>query len=115
MGFSKTLSRLADKYYWPNMKDNICEYVRSWEVCQRTQPQNHKPFGLLQPLKPPVSKWTHISMDFTTPLPESTNGHVGFMVTVNRLSKMDRFIPFGKRLDAVKTTKLFKTHIYRRH
>lgn len=115
MGFSKFFSRLADRYHRPNMRDTIREYGRSCEISQRTIPKNHKPVGLLSPLEQPVSKWTYISITLIFRFLESTKEHAGLIVTVDRPSKKALFIFFGKRLDAVKTSQLFKNHVYRLH
>lgn len=43
---------------------------------------------------------------------KSTSGNVEHIIIVGRISKMPRFIPFGKRFDTVKTAQLFKNHFH---
>ena len=97
------------------MGEIIQDYVKTCEACQRTKPQNHKPFDLLQPLDPPQTKCTHLTMDFVTPLPMSTSRNCGQMVVVDRLNMMIRLIPYTKELDAPRTALLFKNKVYRHH
>jgi len=115
LGITKTVKRITPHYYWKNIRTTVQDYVRSCQECQRTKASNQKPFGLLRPLEPPTTKWTHITMDFVTPLPTTKNGAVGILVVVDRLSKMLRIIPTPPNLTAPITAKLFKDHIYRHH
>ena len=114
MGITKTINRLKPQYYWKKMRTDILRYVKSCD-CQRNKASNQKPSGLLQPLEPPHTKWTHVTMDFITPLPRSTNGNNGILVVVDRLSKMIRIIPTKPSLNAPMTAKLYKDHVYRHH
>jgi len=70
-GTYKTIGRVRPNFYWPTMDENISEYVRSRDVCQRNKVIRHKKFGLLQLLEVPMRPWTAISMDFIVGLPKS--------------------------------------------
>ena len=72
------------------MRKTIHDYVNSCRICQQTKARNHKPYGFLQPLDPPETKWTEITMDFIVPLPKSKNNKDGILNVVDRLSKMIR-------------------------
>jgi len=74
------------------MDENITEYVRSSDVCQRNKVIRHKTFGLLDPLEVPMRPWTAISMDFIVGLPKS-DGYTKIWVIVDRCSKMAYLIP----------------------
>ena len=115
LGKNKTIQRIIKDYYWKDMRKTITDYVRSCEVCQKVKSINHKPFGLLQPLEPPTSKWTHITMDFVKPLPKSKSGNTGIFAIVDRLSKMLRIISFKEDPTALEAAKLFFENIYRHH
>jgi len=60
--------KMADKmkinFYCPNMDQDIEEYVRSCDSCQRNKTACHKKYSELQPLAVPYRPWTLISMDF---------------------------------------------------
>ena len=53
------------------MEENIAEYVRICNVCQRSKTIRHKRFGVLEPIDVPMRLWNAISMDFIVGLPES--------------------------------------------
>ena len=91
-GTYKTIGRVRGNFCWPKMDDNITEYVRSCDVCQRNKGIWHKKYGLLEPLEVPIRVWRAISMDFIIGLPKS-NGYTKIWVIVDRFSKMAHFIP----------------------
>ena len=114
LGITKTINRLSPKFYWKNLRSDVIKYVRSCQ-CQRSKASNQKPAGLLQPLEPPKTKWTHVTMDFITPLPLSSKGNNGVLTVVDRLSKMIRIAPTKPNTDALSTAVLYKDHVYRHH
>ena len=69
-GQFKTLERLRQNFFWSKMDEEIKDYVRSCDVCQRDKTSQRKKYGLLQPLDIPHQPWKSISMDFITGLPE---------------------------------------------
>jgi hypothetical protein len=92
LGVTKSLKYLRRQYYWPNMKLDVHEYIKSCEYCQRNKPTTTSPAGLLQSLEIPAKKWDSISMDFITHMP-LVDGFDSVLTVVDRLSKMVRFIP----------------------
>jgi hypothetical protein len=73
------------------MEDDVRDYVRSCDTCQRDKTSRHKQYDLLQPLDIPYRPWTSILMDFITTLPES-QAFSQIWVIVDRLTKMAHFI-----------------------
>ena len=115
LGETKTLNRLLPRYYWKNMRETVKQFVKSCRTCQQTKARNHKPFGLLQPIEPPSTKWEVITMDFVLPLPETKNGYSGILNVVCKLSKMIRIIPIKSTISAPEVAIKFKEHVYRHH
>ena len=62
---------LVENYYWPNLRDDVEQYVKSRATCQQNRTQIRKEAGLLRPLPIPTKCWESVSMDFMTHLPES--------------------------------------------
>jgi len=52
-GVKCTTMFLKKSYYWPNLKDDAEEYVKTCLVCQQNRTLNKKQAGLLQPLPIP--------------------------------------------------------------
>ncbi len=90
-GVKCTTTFLKKSYYWPNLKDDAKEYVKTYLTCQQNKTLNKKRAGLLQPLPIPEGSWESGSMDFMVSLPPS-RGFDAIMVVVDRFSKLAHFI-----------------------
>ncbi len=115
-GQYKTLERLRQNFFWSKMDEDVKDYVRSCDVCQRDKATRRKKYGLLQPLDVPHQPWKSISMDFIVGLPES-NGFTQIWVVVDRLTKMAHFIPMvtGEKSPAKDLAMTFAREIWRHH
>jgi len=109
-----TIGRVRANFYWPKMDENITEYVRSCDVCQRNNVIRHKKFGLLAPLEVPMRPWTAISMDFIVGLPKS-DGYTKIWVIVDRFSKMAHLIPLRTEEHIKELALTFVKEIWRLH
>jgi hypothetical protein len=106
-GRDKTVELVKQIYWWPKMDQDIADYVRTCDTCQRTKVPNRKPYGLLVPLSIPKRRWSSISMDFIVQLPPTVNGKDAIFVVVDRLSKMIHAIPNKTNDTAEDCAKLF--------
>lgn len=70
-GFLKTLKRVSESFYWPQLKKDVKRYVQNCLICQKNKYQTLAPAGLLQPLPVPERVWEDISLDFIVGLPKS--------------------------------------------
>jgi hypothetical protein len=113
-GIRKTVELVMRDYWWPKLWEFIRDYVQSCDVCARSKPSRHKPYGLLMPLEAPKRPWESVSMDFITDLPKS-NGCDSILVVVDRFTKMAHFIPCTKKISSEKTAQLFLQHVVRLH
>lgn len=87
---------LKKKFWWSNMKIELAEYTALCDVCQLVKASHQKPSGLLQPLPVPYWKWDEIGMDFITGLPKSQVGYDAIWVILDRLTKVEHFIPINQ-------------------
>ena len=114
-GIGKTLALLSRSYWWPSATASVKEYVNSCEVCQRTKSKRHRPYGELLPLPIPNKKFEEITMDFITDLPPSKDisGSVcdSLFVVVCRLTKMAKYIPCLKTINADELAQLFLNRV----
>jgi transposase InsO family protein len=115
LGHTKTLQRVARRFWWPHMSRSIYSYVVSCPSCQRNKPVMQRPLGLLQPLPVPSSKWEQITMDLITDLPVTKRGHDAVVTFVDRLTKMVHFAPTTKTAGAEVIANVFVRTWYKHH
>ncbi|KAK2977850.1 hypothetical protein RJ640_017050 [Escallonia rubra] len=109
-GGERTLSLLQQGYYWPQMGDEVQEYVKTCLTCQEDKVERKKKAGLLQPLSVPKRPWQSVSLDFITGLPKVEDlGTI--LVVVDRFSKYASFIATPKYCSAEDTSQLFFKYV----
>ena len=98
MGIDNTYQRLSDKYYWKEMYEDIREYVRTCDTCQKRR--RDKDIDKLQPI-PPTSAFDHIGIDIVGPLPRTLRGNRYIVVAVDYLTKYPeaRALPLADTLN----------------
>ncbi|GJZ65579.1 putative reverse transcriptase domain-containing protein [Tanacetum coccineum] len=105
-GSDKMYQDLKKLYWWPNMKAIIAEYVGKCLTCSRVKEECQKPSGFLVQPEIPIWKWERITMDFTTKLPKTSNGHDIIWVIIDRLTKFAHFTP-TRETDSTETLTRF--------
>ena len=56
-GIYKTLERLRHNYYWHRIEEDVKDYVRACDTCQRDKPSRYRRNGQLEPLEVPYRPW----------------------------------------------------------
>uniref|UniRef100_A0A670IL45 Gypsy retrotransposon integrase-like protein 1 n=1 Tax=Podarcis muralis TaxID=64176 RepID=A0A670IL45_PODMU len=113
-GQHKTMWLVTREFWWPKVREDVKEYVRGCDQCQRAKGERRAPAGLLEPLPTPERPWEAVSIDFMTDLPKS-KGKTAIMVVVDLLTKMCHFVACSHAVTAEETAKLFVEHIFRLH
>ncbi len=76
MGVRKTYDRILRKFYWPRIKRDVVNYIRSCHICQMTGKPNQKvPLAPLQPIAVVTTPFEHLIIDCVGPLPRSNRGN----------------------------------------
>ncbi|CAF4592207.1 unnamed protein product, partial [Rotaria sp. Silwood2] len=87
-GRNKTIQKIQQRYFWPNMISDIRNYVQSCLPCLKNNPLRQKPPGALKPIKPPEGVWQLLTMDFHGPItPTTKNGNKYIISLTDVLSK----------------------------
>jgi transposase InsO family protein len=85
LGADRVRERLRPRYWWPGMRADIEQYVRSCKICQRVKLKRSEP-GDLSPIGV-YGVFEYVHMDLIGPLPPTISGCRYIMVVVDRGSK----------------------------
>ncbi|SLM35328.1 retrotransposon nucleocapsid protein [Lasallia pustulata] len=91
-GIHRTMELIGRYYYWPNMRRTVEQYIRNCYHCHHSKALRDKYNGLLVPAEVPTQRWTDISLDFITGLPESEQMNA-ICTIIDKLSKERHYAP----------------------
>ena len=115
VGIHRTIHNVKRIYWWPGMAEDIKEYVKGCDVCQRNKGLQRAPAGKLMPLPIPTGSWDTVTIDRITHLPKTAEGHTSIFVAVDKLTKMVRLAAGHDTDDAEATATLFRDTVFRSH
>ena len=87
----RTYSVILRTFYWPNLRKEVKNCVKTFPKCRRIEPRTEKPYGSSMPLPVPTRPWDSVSMYFITNLP-NVDGCDAIHTVVCTLSKTANFI-----------------------
>ncbi len=114
-GVAKTTQLAERMYWWPTLRKDVLQYVRTCDCCQRNKSSTQKPAGKAVPLQIPGKRWESVSMDLITKLPSTKSGNDAIIVYVDRLSKMVHFRACTTKITAVDLADYFLQDVIRLH
>ena len=86
-------NKIRDRYYWPQMYDDIRFYVQTCDSCQRRG--RNKKNQLLHPI-PVQGPFYQIDIDFVGPLPVTSDGNRYIIVSIDYLTKWPEARPLPR-------------------
>ena len=82
LGIRKTIDRILNDFFWPQVRKDVQQYCKTCDICQKTVPKgkvSHLPLGKMPLIETPFSR---IATDIVGPInPPSDNGN-RFILTV---------------------------------
>ena len=110
-GATRTMALICQKYFWPGLNKDVREYIKNYDIYQRTKASRHCPYGLLQLLPILTHPWRDTSMDMIVGLPPSTdskgNAYDAILVIVDCFTKMAKYFPIREMIAALQLAELF--------
>ena len=106
----KTGKLLRDKYFWPQMQQDVDTYVAACKACRWSHVPRDKTPGLLKSLPIPERAWQDVSIDFKS-FPKDKKGFDNVMVVVDRLSKRSFSLPCHKEVTASQAADMYYRYI----
>ena len=89
-GVERTRQSIADKFVWPNIRQDVCKWARECLPCQQAKIQRH----VVPPIadfQVPAKRFQHVHMDLVS-MPQS-NGHNHLLTIVDRFTRWPVAIP----------------------
>ena len=115
-GISRTTELIARRYWWPQMAQDIKDYVKGCADCQRNKVNNQTRKAPLSPIfaKPEVLPFETVSMDFIVKLP-LPNGYDSILtITDHDCTTAVILVPFNEMITAEGVAKLYLEHVFKR-
>lgn len=110
-GIRKTLDKLREKYYWPNMIIQVKQYVINCTICKETKPTNIN-------LKPSIGEevvtdrpFQKLYIDFLGKYPRSKNGNSYIFIVVDHMTKFV-FLKAMKEATASNVVKFLREQVF---
>ena len=69
LGRDKTYDKIAAKFYWKNMYEDVTSYVRRCHLCQTTNDKFTEPNAQLHPIKVDPVFWSKVRKNIVVMLP----------------------------------------------
>jgi hypothetical protein len=88
LGYNKTVGRLVNKYYWPNLHESVAKHIRACEKCAKHNYRRTKLPGRMNITPTPEEVMGLTGMDFWGPIdPPSRRGSRYVVTLTDYLSK----------------------------
>ena len=97
------------------MKKHVGDFVSQCLTCLQIKAEHQRPAGLLQLLEVVEWKWEHVTMDFVTNFPRTSQGHDAMWVIVDQLTKFTHFLAVQMTFTLEEFCRLYIREIVRLH
>jgi hypothetical protein len=113
-GISKTIQIIECSYWWPQMCNDITDYVQGCANCQCHKVNNRPTKAPLRPIypRPEAMPFETITLNFITKLPESQGYDSILTVTDHDCTKAAIFIPCREEINTEGTAALYIQHVF---
>jgi len=92
LGISKTWGKVNERFYRPNLKDKIREYIKACDVCQKTKITISSPKAFIRPIFPHRINQI-VATDFAGPFRETVRKNKYLLVITDLYGKWLELIP----------------------
>jgi len=113
-GRDATLSNIQKDYYWPSLRNNVEEWIRNCDLCQRMKIRPKKKHGFLKPIDVNPGLWEVVTSDLITGLP-SCKGYDAIWTATDKGGKLKHLAPTTSTLDSKGLYHLYLNHVWKLH
>ena len=94
LGIKKTYSKILTHFFWPGMKKQISNYIKSCHVCQIVgKPNQVIPHAPMNPIPVPTEPFTKVVIDCVGPLPKTKKGNEYLLTIMDPTTRYPEAIP----------------------
>ncbi len=94
LGQNKTREKVTKRYYWPNIKKDVADFIATCDRCQRAKKLKlHKTNAEMHPVHIPNEIWSQIGIDLVVNLTETEEGYKHVLSVVDYFTKWVEIIP----------------------
>jgi hypothetical protein len=114
-GISRTTALTERHYWWPRMRQEICDYISGCTDCQRNKVNTQARKAPLAPIfpKPEAMPFETVAMDFIVKLPLSNRFDSILTITDHDCTKAAIFIPCNETITAEGVAELYLQHVFK--
>ncbi len=115
-GINKTYQLTSRRYWWPNMRQDVSDYVKGCAECQRNKVNTRPTKATLSPIFPvhEAMPFETVALDFITKLPISQGYDSILTITDHDCTKAALFIPCKESMTAEEMAGLIIQHVFPR-
>ncbi|CAF4939684.1 unnamed protein product, partial [Rotaria sp. Silwood1] len=110
-GFHRTYWKLKDKYWWPDMKTTIKDYIQSCLKCRKFNIDRRKAPGLLHPIEAPGGPFQLIGIDYTGPFPTTPQENKYVLAITDYFTKWVIAIPLPNQTARTTAEALYEHYV----
>lgn len=107
-GIKRTTETLRSRFFWKTLDQDVKQYVRTCDKCQKKKSDNRRKEGLMIPMPIPTQPFEIVGADLLGPLPLSTSKKNHILVMTDYLTKFVIASPMRKT-----TTERIADHLKR--
>ena len=85
-GIKTGVKLIGDRFVWTGMRKDIANFIKTCQQCAKSKVLRHNTTPLSPVLPPPTERFTHVYVNLTGPLNESS-GYRNLMVIIDRFSR----------------------------
>jgi hypothetical protein len=113
-GISKTIQLTERLYWWPQMRNDVTDYVKGCADCQRHKVNTRPTKAPLQPIYPKLEAmpFETMALDFIIKLPVSQGFDSILTITDQGCTKAAIFIPCNEDITAEEMAALYIKHVF---
>jgi len=113
LGRDSTRQAIQQKYHWPRMYQDIEDYIKTCDICQRCKTQQHATIAPMVPM-PIEDTFQRLHVDILGPLPQTASGNKYILLAIDSFTRWTESFPM-KTMEAREVADLLVKEVFTRY